>query len=134
MIQVTPHMRILVAVDPVDFRKGIDGLAAVCRQRLRSDPFSGALFVFVNKSHQALRFLVYDGQGYWLCHKRLSQGRFKWGFRSTASRTQAVAAYELQLLLWNADVKMPAVEEFRPVEKNFRFHKESTDHGRTLLL
>ena len=60
MIQVTPHMRILVAVEPVDFRKGIDGLAAVCRQKLQSDPFSGAMFVFVNKSRQALRLLVYD--------------------------------------------------------------------------
>jgi hypothetical protein len=135
MIQVTPHMRILVAVDPVDFRKGIDGLAAVCRQRLQSDPFSGAVFVFVNKSRQALRLLVYDGQGYWLCHKRLSQGRFKWSFRSTDTRIQAIASYELQLLLWNADpLKMPAVEEFRPIEKNLGFPKESTGHGRKLLL
>ena len=39
MIQITPHMRILVAVEPVDFRKGIDGLAAVCRKKLESDPF-----------------------------------------------------------------------------------------------
>ena len=60
MIQVTPHMRIVVAVEPVDFRKGIDGLAAVCRKELESDPFCGAIFVFVNKSRQALRLLVYD--------------------------------------------------------------------------
>jgi transposase len=39
MIQVTPHMRILVAVEPADFRKGIDGLARLCREELRSDPF-----------------------------------------------------------------------------------------------
>jgi transposase len=49
MIQITPHMRILAAVEPVDFRKGIDGLAALCRQQLHADPFSGALFVFLNK-------------------------------------------------------------------------------------
>jgi len=122
MIQVTAHMRILVAVDPVDFRKGIDGLAAVCRQKLQSDPFSGAIFVFVNKSRQALRLLVYDGQGYWLCHKRLSHGRFKWSFRSRGSQIQRIAAYELQMLLWNADpLKMPAVEEFRPIGKNYLF-------------
>ena len=75
MIQITAHMRIVAAVEPVDFRKGIDGLAAVCRQQLQSDPFSGALFVFVNKSKTA-RVMVYDGQGFWLCHKRLSKGRF----------------------------------------------------------
>jgi transposase len=60
MIQVTPHMRIVVACDPVDFRKGIDGLAAVCSQKLAVDPFSGVMFVFANKSRQALRILVYD--------------------------------------------------------------------------
>ncbi len=46
MIQITPQMRILVAVEPVDFRCGIDGLAQLCRQRLQDDPFSGCVFVF----------------------------------------------------------------------------------------
>ena len=43
MIQITPHMRILVAVEPVDLRAGIDGLVAACRKRLQADPFSGGL-------------------------------------------------------------------------------------------
>jgi transposase len=92
MIQVTEHMRILVAVEPVDFRKGIDGLAAVCRQQLQADPFSGTLFVFTNKSRQALRVLVYDGQGFWLCHKRLSKGRFTWNFLSESTHVSVLAA------------------------------------------
>jgi hypothetical protein len=75
MIQITPQMRILLAVEPVDFRKGIDGLGRWCREVLKSDPFSGALFVFSNKGRSALRVLVYDGQVFWLCHKRLSSGR-----------------------------------------------------------
>jgi len=49
VIQVAPQMRLLVAVKPVDFRKGIDGLAGICRQVLGSDPFSGAVFVFRNR-------------------------------------------------------------------------------------
>lgn len=119
MIQVTPHMRIVVAVEPVDFRKGIDGLAAVCRQKLQSDPFSGTLFVFANKSRKALRVLLYDGQGFWMCHKRLSKGRFAWNFQATGSRVRALAARQLQQLLWNADpLKMEAVEDFRPIPKN----------------
>ncbi len=69
-------MRILLAVEPADFRKGIDGLAPRCRQRLKADPWSGAMFVFSNKRRKALKILVYDGQGFWLCQKRLSQGRF----------------------------------------------------------
>ena len=78
MIQLTPQMRILLAVEPADFRKGIDGLAQLCRQRLQDDPLSGALFVFANRRRKALKLLVYDGQGFWLCQKRLSQGRFNW--------------------------------------------------------
>jgi hypothetical protein len=53
MIQVTPRMRILVAVEPADFRKRIDGLARVCRETLRQDPFSGYVFVFGNRCHKA---------------------------------------------------------------------------------
>jgi transposase len=49
MIQITPQMRILLAVEPVDFRRGIDGLAALCRQALASDPQAGALFVFCSR-------------------------------------------------------------------------------------
>ena len=118
MIQITPHMRIVVAVEPVDFRKGIDGLAAVCRQKLQSDPFSGAVFVFVSKSRQALRLLIYDSQGFWLCHKRLSKGRFAWSFKSGEPST-TLAARQLQQLLWSADpLKMAAVGDFRPLNKN----------------
>ena len=60
MIQITPQMRILVAVEPADFRRGIDGLARPCRQALRSDPFSGAVFVFRNRSGKAIKILAYD--------------------------------------------------------------------------
>ena len=117
MIQITPHMRIVVAVAPVDFRKGIDSLAAVCRQKLQSDPFSGAVFVFTNKSRQALRLLLYDGQGFWLCHKRLSKGRFVWPFLG-ADHAAGLCAGQLQQLLWNADpLKMIASEDFRRIDK-----------------
>ena len=76
MLQLTPHSRILLATEPVDFRKGLDGLAAVCRQVLREQPLSGALFVFRHRAGTALTLLGYDGQGCWLWTKRLSQGRF----------------------------------------------------------
>ena len=78
MIQITPHMRVLVAVEPADFRRGIDGLARMCREALRADPFSGAVFVFRNRRKTAVKVLTYDGQGFWLCYKRLSSGRFRW--------------------------------------------------------
>ena len=78
MIQTGSSLRVLVAVEPVDFRKGIDTLAAVCRQRLQQDPMNGWAFVFRNRTATALKILLYDGQGFWLCQKRLSQGRFRW--------------------------------------------------------
>ncbi|MCE7875652.1 transposase [bacterium CPR1] len=76
MFQLSPQTKILVAVEPVDGRKGIDGLAALCRQRLAEDPFSGCVFIFRTRSGSSIRLLAYDGQGFWLAQKRLSQGRF----------------------------------------------------------
>ena len=102
MIQITPHMRILVAVEPVDFRAGIDGLVAACRKRLEADPFSGALFVFGNRARTGIKVLVYDGQGFWLCHKRLSSGRFAW-WPDGAQPGRTLQACELQVLLMAGD-------------------------------
>ena len=78
MLQITPQMKILVAVEPADFRKGIDGLVRFCRDSLGLDPVAGSVFVFRNRRGTAIKVLVYDGQGFWLCHKRLSEGRFRW--------------------------------------------------------
>lgn len=109
MIQITPQMRILLAVEPVDFRNGIDGLAGVCRKTLGCDPFSGWLFIFRNRRATALKILVYDGQGFWACQKRLSKGRFAWWPQNTASAVETLAAHELQLLLWNGQPKLARV-------------------------
>lgn len=102
MIQITPQMLIFVALQDIDFRKGIDGLASACRQRLQQDPFSGALFLFRNRRRTILKVLVYDGQGFWLCSKRLSKGRFQW-WPEKAGLTVNIQAKELQTLLWNGD-------------------------------
>jgi len=102
MIQITPHMRILVAVEPVDFRAGIDALAAACRKHLLADPFSGGVSVFGNRARTGIKILVYDGQGFWLCHKRLSSGRFAWWPDGTQPG-RALQACELQVLLMAGD-------------------------------
>ena len=86
MLQITPQMKILVAVEPADFRKGIDGLVRVCKDSLQQDPFAGAVFVFRNRRGTAIKALVYDGQGFWLCHKRLSKGRFRWWPSAASTR------------------------------------------------
>jgi transposase len=102
MLQITPHMRILVAVEPIDFRAGIDGLVAACRKRLQADPFSGALFVFSNRARTAIKVLVYDGQGFWMCHKRLSSAKFMW-WPDGEQSARTLQACELQVLLMAGD-------------------------------
>ena len=112
MIQVTPHMRILVATEPADFRKGIDGLARLCREQLRQDPFKGVLFVFRNRRATAVKILVYDGQGFWLCQKRLSKGRFPWWPQCVSAASQTLQAHQLTVLLSGGDPQ--AAQGVRP--------------------
>ncbi len=72
MIQVTAQMRILLAIEPVDFRAGIDGLARVCREKLAADPFTGVVVVFRNRRATTIRLITFDGQGFWLATNYLS--------------------------------------------------------------
>jgi len=115
MIQITPQMRIVVAVEPTDFRRGIDGLARVCKEVLRHDPFNGWVFVFRNRPATALKILVYDGQGFWLCHKRLSSGKFRW-WPASGATARSLAAHELQVLLAAGDPEATrAAPAWRPI-------------------
>jgi len=103
MIQLTSQMRLLVAVEPVDFRRGIDGLCRLCREALSADPFSGAVFVFRNRRASSVKLLAYDGQGYWLCQKRLSQGKFEHWPQARGQVQQELLAHELAVLLAAGD-------------------------------
>jgi len=103
MIQITPHMRILVALEPADFRRGIDGLARLCREELAADPFSGCLFLFRNRRGTAIKALVYDSRGFWLCHKRLSNGRFRFWPTRGEGGAKTLEAHQVALLLSGGD-------------------------------
>lgn len=115
MIQLTPQTRVFLAVDPVDFRRQIDGLAQVCRQLLDKDPFSGAVFVFRNRSRTAIRLLSYDGQGYWICSKRFSKGKINW-WPSSANTVHSLTHRALQILLWNGNpAEVSLAEDWKKV-------------------
>lgn len=120
MIQMTSHMRIFVATSPLDMRKGIDGVAKVCRLKLSSNPMSGAVFIFTNRSRKMIRLLSYDGQGYWLATKRLSQGRFPFWPRSGCEMTQ-LEAHEIQVLIRGGDPTQ--VRVLKPWKKIEDFEK-----------
>jgi transposase len=102
MIQVTAQTRIRVAVEPADFRRGIDGLAKLCREELEEDPFTGTLFVFRNRRKTAIKILAYDGQGFWLCQKRRSDGRFR-HWPSGSNPASELESHELSVLLSGGD-------------------------------
>ena len=104
MIQITAQMRVLVAIEAVDGRKGIDSLARLCQEKLAEDPFSGCVFVFRSRSGTAIRLLSYDGQGYWLAQKRLSKGRFVLVAGSWPRPAKPLEAYEAQLLMAAGDL------------------------------
>ena len=98
MIGPTGAVRVMVATRLVNFRKGAEGLAALVRESIQADPFSGWLFIFRSRRATAIRVLVFDGQGFWMAHKRLSKGRFSW-WPTADTATKTLAAHQAQLLL-----------------------------------
>ncbi len=97
MILVPPGVWILLATQPVDFRKGMDGLAALVQQALRADPFAGDVLDFRSKRMDRVKLLVFDGTGLCLYSKRLEAGRFCWP--SPAQGTVRLTAAQLATLL-----------------------------------
>jgi transposase len=116
MMQLTAQTRILLSVNPADFRAGIDGLCRLCRAELAADPFSGTVFVFRNRRGTSVKLLAYDGQGFWLCQKRLSSGSFRYWPEHSGydgrSGPMALLAHELQVLLMGGN---PAATRTAPL-------------------
>lgn len=115
MIQITPQMRVLVAVEPIDGRKGIDSIAALCRQRLDADPFSGCVFVFRTRSAVAIKVLVYDGRAFWLATRRLSKGRFPWW--PAGGQARELEAHQALLLLAAGNPETEVAPVWRKVDQ-----------------
>jgi transposase len=133
MLQITPQMRILVAVEAVDFRKGIDSLAELCRQKLDADPFSGCLFVFRSRRATSIKVLVYDGQGFWLATKRLSKGRFRWwpqdGEEGAEEPARALRVHQAQVLLAAGNPDIDAAPVWRKVKLIIFYLRSETLSG-----
>ena len=78
MLSFTGSLKVYLAVEPCDLRKGFDGLASEVSERLEAQVKSGALFVFCNRRKTRLKILYWDGTGVWLLTKRLEEGHFSW--------------------------------------------------------
>ena len=153
MIQLTPQMRVLVAIEPVDFRRGVDGLAQQCRAALAEDPFSGAVFVFRNRQRTAVKLLVYDGQGFWaglqVCgFERLELGEVdvqtpetmrRGGFRPAAYPRSKLLQTDgglchpapASLLTWSASGRAPLLGGRYPASSLLRTHPPGSRLRRT---
>lgn len=102
----SPSVRIFVGREPVDMRKGFDGLSSVVIGVVDEDPQSGHLFVFFNKRRNRMKALVWDGSGYWVLYKRLEHGRFQIFDRATAkSGAFELSSTDLALLLDGIDLR-----------------------------
>ncbi len=102
----SPSVRIFVAREAIDMRKGLDGLAGLVIDVIDEDPQSGHLFVFFNRRRDRMKSLVWDGSGYWMLVKRLEHGRFHVFDRVGASRTTfELTSTDLALLLDGIDLR-----------------------------
>ncbi len=104
MLAFSSTQRIYLAVEPVDMRKQVNGLWAVAAEKLREDPFGGALFVFTNKERDRVKILCWDGTGLWVAAKRLEKARFSWPALNGAPKVDMEPA-ALTMLLAGIDLK-----------------------------
>lgn len=101
MIGPAGTVRVLVATKPVDFRKDAEGLAALVREMMHSDPFSGVVYVFRAKRADRVKLIFWDGSGVVLVAKRLEDGKFRWpAIRDGVMR---LSTAQLQALLEGLD-------------------------------
>jgi len=101
MIVPAAPTRVVVATRPVDFRKGMDGLAALVQAELSSDPFSGVIYVFRAKRADRVKLVFWDGTGLCLFVKRLEQGKFRWP--TVADGVMRLSAAQFAALLEGLD-------------------------------
>lgn len=102
----SPSVRIFVGREPVDMRKGFDGLSGIVMDVIDEDPQSGHLFVFFNRRRNRMKSLVWDGSGYWLLYKRLEHGRFQIFDRATGrDGAFEITSSDLALLLDGIDLR-----------------------------
>jgi transposase len=106
MLPLPASVRIYIAAEAVDLRRGFDGLAAATRSVIGSDPMSGHVFVFVNRRRNRVKLLVWDRTGYLLLYKRLERGTFKLPTEPEVGRRHVeVDAGQLGLMLEGLDLR-----------------------------
>lgn len=110
MIQVTSHMRIFAAIEPIDFRKRLDGTVGICRSRFEKDPYDGSVYIFRNRRKTMIRIYCFDGLVEWGCDLRIAEGKFPYWPTSSQHITD-IKAHELYLLIRGGNPEGVRVQE-----------------------
>lgn len=115
MLQITSKHKVFMAVHPIDFRRGIDGIAALCEQHYQLNAKSGHYFLFRNRTGDAIKILAYDAQGFCLLHKRLSAGRFK-HWPTSSQQALELTPTQLQVLFANGDPHLVSTHSWQSID------------------
>jgi transposase len=106
MLSFSGSLKVFVAVEPCDMRKGFNGLHALVGERLGEDLKQGALFVFCNRRHTRIKIIWWDGTGIWVCSKRLEEGTFSWPKHLSSETTKlALTPQALAMLTDGVDLR-----------------------------
>jgi transposase len=106
VLTLPASVRIYVAAEPVDLRRGFDGLAAATRSLIHQDPLNGHLFVFLNRRRNRIKLLAWDRTGFLLLYKRLERGTFQLPTQPPAGqRHLELDAGDLGLMLEGVDLR-----------------------------
>jgi transposase len=112
-------VRIYVAAEPVDLRRGFDGLAEATRQILRQEPLSGFMFVFINRRKNRMKILLWEPSGYWVFYKRLERGTFRLPLAPRLGERHIVLeSTDLALMIEGIDLRdVRRRKEWTPMQK-----------------
>ena len=114
MLTLPPSVKIWLSTEPVDMRKGFDGLMAVAQHEWNKDPYVGHLFAFIGKRRDRIKILFWDRGGFVLYYKRLEQGRFQMPMVPSGRRTVKLEGTQLSMLLGGFDLNVERLRRWKP--------------------
>ena len=116
MLTLPPSVKIWLSAEPVDMRKGFDGLLGIAQQEWKKDPYVGHLFAFIGRRRDRIKILFWDRGGFVLYYKRLEKGRFQMPDVRPGQRTVVLEGTQLSMLLGGFDLNVERLRRWTPPE------------------
>ena len=128
MIEITPDTRVFISLSPIDFRAGINRLGAIATELFGKDPMKGGIFLFHNKKKTDIKLVVYDRNGFFMGHKRLSRGKLSWWPR-TEGETLSITVDHLNKLLKGIDPRGSFNPKWESLRDGKKYGAGESDSG-----